>query len=87
MDRISCIGGFRFEEDLLDYLGHYDVPRETEVWTNMLRQMRRTDFSDARCLGRVASVPGYHRGANVHKYVVCPLYFLQLSLSLSSHSL
>ncbi len=60
----------RFEEDLLDYLTHYAVPKGEQAtpWHQLLAQMRKVDFSDARCLGLVASVPGYHRGENARKY-------------------
>lgn len=51
----------QFEEDLVDYLRRY--PPALDV----VAEVRRHDFSAARVV-LVPSVPGTHKGADLHKY-------------------
>ena len=54
-----------FEVDLLAYLGALGLPRECG---GFLGEVGKVDFSKARALGLVASVPGYHRGGQRDRY-------------------
>ena len=53
-------GTCKFERDLVDYLKRVLPKQENSI----LENVRKVDFSSAEALGLVASVPGYHKGAD-----------------------
>ena len=62
----SSLKSCAFESDLLQYL--HSLKLAGSVAKNFLKNISKVDFSDARALGLVASVPGYHRKDEMNHY-------------------